>query len=101
MLWLMSNINAHDELPKVHELLGDPESVCGRLALLGWPSLRSWAMAHGHSRQMVFVTVRKWGKPRSSGRCAPHGRLTQTIIRDLLATMAEGRRPADEQKKAA
>lgn len=75
------------------EALGDPTTVRGRLALLGWRSLSAWAAAHGHDRKMTDYAVRTWGRPGHGKARACYGGITLAILRDLASTITESRRP--------
>lgn len=78
--------------------LGDPTVLRGRLALLGWRSLSAWARAHGHCRSLTQRAVAVWGGHAADRpRRALHGGITRAILSDLVATLAEQRRPADLQ----
>jgi hypothetical protein len=82
--------------PRVEPLtpVGDRITVRGRLALLGWPSIHSWARAHGYEGQMASYCVGVWGNRTDKH---PHGGISRAVMRDLRATLAEGRRPDHEQ----
>ena len=92
----MYEINAQPDGRIELEQLGDSITVRGRLALLGWPSLAAWAKANGYRRDAVMVAIRVWGRPRMDSRKGPHGHITKAIVRDLRATILEGRRPAQQ-----
>ena len=77
--------------------LGDPTVLRGRLALLGWRSLSAWARSHGYCRNLTLHVVSAWGRPGQMKRRVPHGGITRAILSDLVATLAEQRRPADLQ----
>lgn len=85
-----------DRLPPGVETLGDPVTVRGRLAMLGWKSLSAWAHAHGYPRQYVDHAVRTWGRPGHGKKRACYGGITLAILRDLATTLAEQRRPAGQ-----
>lgn len=74
--------------------IGDAIAVRGKLALLGWPSLRSWARAHGYDGQMPGYVVRHWGN-RTDRR--PHGGIARALMHDLRETLAKGKRPEHVQ----
>lgn len=75
------------------EPVGDPIQVRGKLALLGWPSLAAWSLAHGYDRNMGTYVVKTWGT-RTDGR-QPHGGYSRQLMRDLRETLATGKRPED------
>jgi hypothetical protein len=66
-------------------------TVRGRLALLGWPSLEAWAQAHGYRAQMARYCVVTWGNRADK---KPHGGIARALMRDLRATLSEGRHHA-------
>jgi hypothetical protein len=76
------------------QALGDSVTVRGRLALLGWRSLTAWAEAHGFTQDHTHHAIKTWGRPRADKRKGPHGGMTQAILRELLATLTEQRRPS-------
>jgi hypothetical protein len=78
------------------EALGDPTTVRGRLALLGWKSLSAWAAAHGYDRKMVDYAVRTWGRPGHGKARTCYGGITMSILRDLAVTITEQQRPTGQ-----
>jgi hypothetical protein len=77
--------------------LGDAITVRGKLALLGWPSVESWAKAHGYQRAMANYCIRTWGQRTDR---QPHGGISRQLMRDLRETLATGRRPAPSTQGA-
>ncbi|MEY4413431.1 MAG: hypothetical protein RIQ53_724 [Pseudomonadota bacterium] len=67
------------------EAIGDVTLVRGRLALLGWKSLRAWSVAHGYLPCTVRATIVTWGD--RADRRKPHGGIARTVMRDLRATL--------------
>lgn len=59
----------------------------GKLALLGWPSMRAWSNVYGYKPVMSNYAVRTWGNRTDK---APHGGIAQALIRDLRRTLEEG-----------
>jgi hypothetical protein len=76
------------------EALGAPLTVRGKLALLGWPSLDAWSVAHGYQRKMCSYVIRHWAN-RSDKH--PHGGIARAVMIDLRATLAQGLGPQDRQ----
>ena len=73
------------------EAIGNPITVRGKLALLGWPSLMDWAIAHGYTRCMAYYVVKTWGM--RTDRRQPHGGIARQLMNDLRETLANGKRP--------
>lgn len=95
----MAQINASAATRhSTHEGIGDVVTVRGRLALLGWASMRAWAHAHGYERQLVAWTVKTWGN-RTDRR--PHGGLTRQVMADLRVTFDQQKTPAMRQAEMA
>jgi hypothetical protein len=91
----MMNVNAkprrhHPQTGDTVRPLGDPLSVRGQLALLGWESVSAWAAAHGYERLMAAYCIRTWGN-RVDRR--PHGGIARALMADLRRTLVEGKRP--------
>lgn len=89
----MPNRNPINQAAPDVPALGDPTTVRGRLALLGWKSLSAWAKAHGYDRTHVDYAVRTWGKPDHGKARSCYGGITLAILRDLAATITHSRRP--------
>lgn len=88
----MEQINAIVQpATSTEEVIGDVTAVRGRLALLGWRSMRAWAHAHGYLRVTVRNTVVTWGQ--RTDRRQPHGGISRAVMRDLRRTFAEGITP--------
>jgi hypothetical protein len=79
------------------EVIGNVVTVRGKLALLGWPSMRAWASAHGYERMTVSATVKTWGLRTDR---TPHGGLARAVMRDLRETFATGKQPPDATLRA-
>lgn len=91
----MSHVNAtrsnrHPQTGEPAQPLGTPLTVRGRLALLGWTSIDTWAKAHGYERKTASYCIRTWGN-RTDRR--PHGGISRALMADLHATLAKGLRP--------
>lgn len=87
----MEQINAKKQAClSTPEGIGDRTTVRGKLALLGWHSLREWALAHGYDRQLAAYTIKTWGN-RTDRK--PHGGLTRQVMRDLRETLSTGKTP--------
>ena len=72
------------------EPLGDLLSISGRLQLLGWRSVAAWAKAHDFDPITTRVVIYRWGLKSDE----PRGGLSRMIMRELRATIEEGRRAA-------
>ena len=70
------------------EPLGDSKTILSRLRELGWPYYTTWARAHGYQYATVRAVVLRWGKSTEE----PHGGLGRAIMRDLRATLEQGKR---------
>jgi len=70
------------------EPLGDSLTILAKLRKLGWPYYSTWARAHGYHHATVRVVVAKWGESTEE----PHGGIGRAIMRDLRATLEQGKR---------
>lgn len=70
--------------------IGDPITIRGRLALLGWASVEAWAAAHGYERTMASYCIRTWGNRTDR---QPHGGISRALMSDLRETLANNKRP--------
>ena len=75
---------------KKNEAIGETLNIRGRMHMLGWSSIGAWARAHGYPRTSVYSALGTWGTRTDR---APHGQITLCILKDLRATLCEGRRP--------
>jgi hypothetical protein len=88
----MAKTNAIVQPPaSTAEVIGDVTVVRGRLALLGWKSLRAWAIAHGYLPMTVRATIVTWGT--RADRRQPHGGIARAVMHDLRATLGGGITP--------
>ena len=79
-----------DRIPIAGVVVGDVITVRGKLALLGWPSMRVWARAHGYPHGTVRQTVYRWGMRDDR---PPHGGIARAVMRDLRNTLETAKRP--------
>ena len=79
-----------EEVGKKMEPLGTVLAVRLRLMQLGWNSLSAWGEAHGYPRGSVRAAVLTWGQRTDK---TPHGGIARAVMRDLRATLTEGRSP--------
>lgn len=79
-----------EEVGKKIEALGTVREVRIALMQLGWGGLTPWCLAHGYSRSAAQNALRAWGLRTDK---TPHGGIARAVMRDLRATLTEGRSP--------